>query len=88
MLSDFAQRFHQIKTPRKLLWKKNLGTVKVDFQLEVNGYTWITMLTGEISLMSSLFGLQLELQFEDRSMQFTVVPVHAAIIMRFQENPR
>jgi anaphase-promoting complex subunit 2 len=88
MLSDFAQRFHQIKTPRKLLWKKNLGTVKVDFQLEVNGYTWITMLTGEISLMSSLFGLQLELQFEDRSMHFTVVPVHAAIIMRFQENPR
>ncbi|XP_047064120.1 anaphase-promoting complex subunit 2-like [Lolium rigidum] len=57
MLSDFAKRFHQIKTPRKLLWKKNLGTVK------------------------------LELQFEDRSMQFTVVPVHAAIIMRFQENP-
>ncbi|KAM3387727.1 hypothetical protein ACQJBY_010520 [Aegilops geniculata] len=57
LLSDFAQRFHQIKTPRKLLWKKNLGTVK------------------------------LELQFEDRSMQFTVVPVQAAIIMRFQEKP-
>ncbi|KAJ1271596.1 hypothetical protein BS78_06G139500 [Paspalum vaginatum] len=55
LLSDYAKRFHQIKTPRKLLWKKNLGTVK------------------------------LELQFEGRSMQFTVAPVHAAIIMRFQE---
>ncbi|KAL6896859.1 hypothetical protein ACP4OV_007431 [Aristida adscensionis] len=55
LLSVYAKRFHQIKTPRKLLWKKNLGTVK------------------------------LELQFEGRSMQFTVSPVHAAIIMRFQE---
>ncbi|KAF8703509.1 hypothetical protein HU200_032318 [Digitaria exilis] len=55
LLSDYAKRFHQIKTPRKLLWKKNLGTVK------------------------------LELEFEGRSMQFTVAPVHAAIIMRFQE---
>ncbi|CAL5068553.1 unnamed protein product [Urochloa decumbens] len=55
LLSDYAKRFHQIKTPRKLLWKKNLGMVK------------------------------LELEFEGRSMQFTVAPVHAAIIMRFQE---
>lgn len=55
LLADYAKRFHEIKTPRKLLWKKNLGTVK------------------------------LELQFEDRAMQFTVAPVHAAIIMRFQE---
>ncbi|XP_072960553.1 anaphase-promoting complex subunit 2 isoform X2 [Typha angustifolia] len=55
LLSDYAKRFHEIKTPRKLLWKKNLGTVK------------------------------LELQFEDRNMQFTVAPVHAAIIMQFQE---
>lgn len=29
LLSDYARRFHEIKTPRKLLWKKNLGTVKV-----------------------------------------------------------
>ncbi|XP_020111504.1 anaphase-promoting complex subunit 2 isoform X2 [Ananas comosus] len=55
LLSDYAKRFHEIKTPRKLLWKKNLGIVK------------------------------LELQFEDRNMQFTVAPVHAAIIMQFQE---
>ncbi|XVE53198.1 hypothetical protein DITRI_Ditri02bG0184600 [Diplodiscus trichospermus] len=55
LLSDYARRFHEIKTPRKLLWKKNLGTVK------------------------------LELQFEDKAMQFTVAPVHAAIIMQFQE---
>uniref|UniRef100_A0A1J3CSJ7 Anaphase-promoting complex subunit 2 n=1 Tax=Noccaea caerulescens TaxID=107243 RepID=A0A1J3CSJ7_NOCCA len=55
LLSDYANRYHQIKTPRKLLWKKNLGTVK------------------------------LELQFEDRAMQFTVSPTHAAIIMQFQE---
>lgn len=55
LLSHYAKRFHEIKTPRKLLWKKNLGTVK------------------------------LELQFEDRSVQFTVAPVHAVIIMQFQE---
>ncbi|PPR96224.1 hypothetical protein GOBAR_AA24451 [Gossypium barbadense] len=55
LLSDYARRFHQIKTPRKLIWKKNLGTVK------------------------------LELQFEDKVMQFTVAPVHAAIIMQFQD---
>lgn len=29
LLSDYAKRFNEIKTPRKLLWKKNLGTVKV-----------------------------------------------------------
>ncbi|XP_020521064.1 anaphase-promoting complex subunit 2 isoform X2 [Amborella trichopoda] len=29
LLDDYAKRFHEIKTPRKLLWKKNLGTVKV-----------------------------------------------------------
>ncbi|KAJ1696600.1 hypothetical protein LUZ63_005112 [Rhynchospora breviuscula] len=57
LLSDYGKRFHEIKAPRKLMWKKNLGTVK------------------------------LELQFEDRSMQFTVSPVHAAIIMQFQEKP-
>ncbi|KAJ0230885.1 Anaphase-promoting complex subunit 2 [Hirschfeldia incana] len=56
LLSDYANRYHEIKTPRKLLWKKNLGSVK------------------------------LELQFEDRAMQFTVFPIHAAIIMQFQEN--
>ncbi|KAG7583425.1 Winged helix DNA-binding domain superfamily [Arabidopsis suecica] len=55
LLSDYANRYHEIKTPRKLLWKKNLGTVK------------------------------LELQFEDRALQFTVSPTHAAIIMQFQE---
>ncbi|XP_059648823.1 anaphase-promoting complex subunit 2 [Cornus florida] len=55
LLSDYAKRFNEIKTPRKLLWKKNLGTVK------------------------------LELQFEDRALQFTVAPVHASIIMQFQD---
>ncbi|KAJ7953843.1 Anaphase promoting complex subunit 2 [Quillaja saponaria] len=54
LLSDYAKRFHEIKTPRKLQWKKNLGTVK------------------------------LELQFEDKEVQFSVAPVHAAIIMQFQ----
>lgn len=29
LLSDYAKRFNEIKTPRKLLWKKNLGSVKV-----------------------------------------------------------
>ncbi|KAI3936756.1 hypothetical protein MKW92_019203 [Papaver armeniacum] len=55
LLSDYAKRFNEIKTPRKLIWKKNLGTVK------------------------------LELQFEDREVQFTVPPLHAAIIMQFQD---
>ncbi|KAL6983462.1 anaphase-promoting complex subunit 2 [Sarracenia purpurea var. burkii] len=55
LLSGYAKRFHEIKTPRKLLWKKNLGTVK------------------------------LELQFEDKSLQFTVTPLHASIIMQFQD---
>ncbi|KAL7587747.1 anaphase-promoting complex subunit 2 [Lactuca sativa] len=55
LLNDYAKRFHEIKTPRKLLWKKNLGTVK------------------------------LELEFEDRTLQFTVTPVHASIIMKFQD---
>ncbi|XP_015895049.3 anaphase-promoting complex subunit 2 [Ziziphus jujuba] len=54
LLSDYAKRFNEIKIPRKLLWKKNLGAVK------------------------------LELQFEDRQVQFTVAPIHAAIIMQFQ----
>ncbi|KAI3816668.1 hypothetical protein L1987_16371 [Smallanthus sonchifolius] len=55
LLSDYAKRFHEIKTPRKLLWKKNLGTVK------------------------------LELEFEDKTLQFTVTPIHASIIMQFQD---
>ncbi|KAI3418323.1 uncharacterized protein J3R85_013803 [Psidium guajava] len=55
LLSDYARKFNEIKTPRKLLWKKNIGTVK------------------------------LELQFEDREVQFTVAPLHAAIIMQFED---
>ncbi|XP_061370906.1 anaphase-promoting complex subunit 2 [Gastrolobium bilobum] len=55
LFSDYAKRFNEIKTPRKLQWKKSLGTVK------------------------------LELQFEDRVVQFTVAPVHASIIMKFQD---
>ncbi|KAL2542944.1 Anaphase-promoting complex subunit 2 [Abeliophyllum distichum] len=55
LLSDYAKRFNEVKTPRKLLWKKNLGTVK------------------------------LELEFEDRVLQFTVTPLHASIIMQFQD---
>ncbi|QCD98503.1 anaphase-promoting complex subunit 2 [Vigna unguiculata] len=57
LLSDYAKRFSEIKTPRKLQWKKSLGTIK------------------------------LELQFQDREMQFTVAPVHACIIMKFQDQP-
>ncbi|XP_057748812.1 anaphase-promoting complex subunit 2 [Arachis stenosperma] len=55
LLTEYATRFHETKTPRKLQWKKSLGTVK------------------------------LELQFDDRIMQFTVAPVHASIIMQFQD---
>lgn len=31
---------------------------------------------------------QLELEFEDRTLQFTVTPVHASIIMKFQDQTR
>ncbi|XP_051146287.1 anaphase-promoting complex subunit 2 [Andrographis paniculata] len=55
LLTDYSNRFHEIKTPRKLVWKKNLGTVK------------------------------LELQFEDRTMQFSVTPLHASIISQFED---
>ncbi|XP_057420058.1 anaphase-promoting complex subunit 2 [Lotus japonicus] len=55
LLSDYAKRFNEIKTPRKLQWKKSLGTVK------------------------------LELQLKDRVLQFTVAPVHASIIVKFQD---
>ncbi|XP_021747051.1 anaphase-promoting complex subunit 2-like isoform X1 [Chenopodium quinoa] len=58
LLSDYAKRFHEIKTPRKLLWKKNLGVVK------------------------------LELQFEDKAVQFSVTPLLASIIMQFQDQTR
>lgn len=34
MLTDYAKKFHNIKTPRKLVWKKNLGTVKLELQFE------------------------------------------------------
>ncbi|CAH8300618.1 unnamed protein product [Eruca vesicaria subsp. sativa] len=34
LLSDYANRYHEIKTPRKLLWKKNLGAVKLELQFE------------------------------------------------------
>ncbi|KAF5185597.1 Anaphase-promoting complex subunit [Thalictrum thalictroides] len=32
LLSEYAKRFNEIRTPRKLFWKKNLGTVKLELQ--------------------------------------------------------
>ncbi|CAH9134338.1 unnamed protein product [Cuscuta epithymum] len=58
LLSDYAKKYTEIKTPRKLLWKKSLGTVK------------------------------LELEFEDRALQFMCTPLHASIIVQFQEQKR
>ncbi|KAH0674383.1 anaphase-promoting complex subunit 2 [Solanum tuberosum] len=58
LLTDYAKRYTEVKTPRKLIWKKNLGSVK------------------------------LELQFEDRAMQFNVTPLHASIIMQFQDQKK
>lgn len=29
LLEDYAQRYHAVKAPRKLQWRKHLGTVKV-----------------------------------------------------------
>lgn len=40
------------------------------------------------SLFLFIMDMQLELQFEDRAVQFTVAPVHAAIIMQFQDQTR
>ncbi|KZV56961.1 anaphase-promoting complex subunit 2 [Dorcoceras hygrometricum] len=34
LLNDYANTYNEIKTPRKLLWKKNLGTVKLELQFE------------------------------------------------------
>lgn len=34
------------------------------------------------------FQFQLELQFEDQNMQFTVAPIHAVIITKFQDQTR
>ncbi|XP_073303249.1 anaphase-promoting complex subunit 2 [Primulina huaijiensis] len=34
LLNDYAKTYNEIKTPRKLLWKKNLGTVKLELQFE------------------------------------------------------
>ncbi|KAG6547269.1 hypothetical protein Mapa_011205 [Marchantia paleacea] len=58
VLDEYAQRYHALKAPRQLQWKKHLGTVK------------------------------LELQFEDRSSQFVVSPLHASIIMQFESQSR
>jgi hypothetical protein len=29
LLDDYAKQFHVLRAPRKIMWKKNLGTVKV-----------------------------------------------------------
>ncbi|XP_042049133.1 anaphase-promoting complex subunit 2-like isoform X2 [Salvia splendens] len=34
LLSDYAKKFNEIKTPRKLLWKRSLGVVKLELQFE------------------------------------------------------
>ena len=33
LLEDYAQRYHAVKAPRKLQWRKHLGTVKVFLSL-------------------------------------------------------
>jgi hypothetical protein len=38
--------------------------------------------------ISNLLWWQLELQFEDRSAQYVVSPLHAAIIMQFEDQPK
>ncbi|XP_024541138.1 anaphase-promoting complex subunit 2 isoform X1 [Selaginella moellendorffii] len=34
LLDDYAQQYHTVKAPRKLQWKKHLGTVKLELQFE------------------------------------------------------
>ncbi|GBG67409.1 hypothetical protein CBR_g545 [Chara braunii] len=58
LLDAYAARYHALKAPRKLQWKTQLGTVK------------------------------LELEFEDRTVQFTVSPVHAVLVMHFEKTNR
>ena len=117
LLSDYAKRFNEIKTPRKLLWKKNLGAVKVRFfnTTYFECQMILDLLSGwsESNLNFSILNfsdrsnfsilnspkciliilvadilIQLELQFEDREMQFTVAPILATIIMKFQDQAR
>lgn len=51
LLSDYAKRFTEIKTPRKLLWKKSLGTVKVRCLHNVI----LALLLGDFDLRFSIF---------------------------------
>ncbi|CAM6090151.1 unnamed protein product [Calypogeia fissa] len=34
MLDEYAQKYHALKAPRKLHWRKHLGTVKLELQFE------------------------------------------------------
>lgn len=53
-MTTYAARFHVVKTPRKLVWMKSLGSV--DLSLTVGA----------------------------QDFDFTVAPIHAAIILRFK----
>lgn len=35
LLEEYAQRYHAVKAPRKLQWRKNLGTVKVRIKFTI-----------------------------------------------------
>eukprot|EP00850_Spirogloea_muscicola_P000464 SM000002S05544 [mRNA] locus=s2:774127:786951:+ [translate_table: standard] len=54
MLQAYAVHYHALRDPRKLIWKKHLGSVRV------------------------------ELEFQDQSAQYVVSPLHAAIIVLFE----
>ncbi|CAK0784759.1 hypothetical protein CVIRNUC_007963 [Coccomyxa viridis] len=56
-MAAYAARFSIVKTPRKLVWMKHLGSVD------------LTLTVGP------------------REVDFTVTPIHAAIIMHFKERP-
>ena len=87
LLEEYAQRYHALKTPRKLQWKKNLGIVKVcsiHMKLLELHILWISIFLNQ----DGWFDVQLELQFEDRSAQFMVSPMHASIIMLFENCSR
>ncbi|KAJ6910047.1 hypothetical protein NC652_020908 [Populus alba x Populus x berolinensis] len=72
LLTDYAKRFHEIKTPRKLLWKKNLGTVKLELQFEDR-----TMQLSVAPIHAAII-----MQFQDQTRLATVIGVHVDVLKR------
>ncbi|XWS34126.1 hypothetical protein CRYUN_Cryun21dG0013300 [Craigia yunnanensis] len=76
LLSDYARRFQEIRLlesycGRKILEQSRFGPLNLNLCMPLNALFLVSII--------------LELQFEDKAMQFTVALVHAAITMQFQD---